>query len=155
MPRQKQPVDLIVLNGRSHLGKAEIEQRRKDELVAPADKVRAPGYLSSEQKREFKKIADQLIALRIMGNLDCDALARFLIAKSNYCKFTDLVDGIPAELMYLEALKGASLLQDRAFKQCRQAAGDLGLTITSRCRLVVPKPEEKKPSKFDRLGGSG
>lgn len=39
--------------------------------------------------------------------------------------------------------------QDRAFKQCRQCAVDLGMTISSRCKLVVPKTAEKaKENKF-------
>nr|WP_233099829.1 phage terminase small subunit P27 family [Bacillus velezensis] len=29
--------------------------------------------------------------------------------------------------------------QDKLFKQCRQASSDLGLTISSRCKLVIPK----------------
>jgi len=35
--------------------------------------------------------------------------------------------------------------QDKLFKQCRSTAIDLGLTITSRCKLVMPKKEEKPP----------
>ena len=46
-----------------------------------------------------------------------------------------------------------ALLQDRYFKQCRQGAADFGLTVSSRCRLVVPKadketPKENKFAKF-------
>lgn len=33
-------------------------------------------------------------------------------------------------------------LQDKAFKQCLACAKELGLTITSRCKLVVPQPPE-------------
>ena len=36
-------------------------------------------------------------------------------------------------------------LQDKFFKQARSAAGDLGLTISSRCKLVLPdKKDDKK-----------
>lgn len=31
-------------------------------------------------------------------------------------------------------------LQDKAFKQCLACAKELGLTVTSRCKLVVPQP---------------
>jgi len=41
-----------------------------------------------------------------------------------------------------------SIMLDKAFKQCRQSANDLGLTISSRCRLVVPKVEEAPENKF-------
>ena len=33
-------------------------------------------------------------------------------------------------------------LQDKAFKQCIACAKELGLTITSRCKLVVPTPPD-------------
>ena len=33
-------------------------------------------------------------------------------------------------------------LQDKAFKQCLACAKELGLTITSRCKLVIPQPPE-------------
>ena len=41
------------------------------------------------------------------------------------------------------------IIQDRCMKQCRQGASDFGLTVSSRCRLVVPKPQtEKQENKF-------
>ena len=44
-----------------------------------------------------------------------------------------------------EEADGWSRIQDRYFKQTRACANDMGLTITSRCRLVVPgagEPDE-------------
>ncbi len=41
-------------------------------------------------------------------------------------------------------------MQEKLFKMARAAASDLGLTITSRCKLVVPKPEEKPKNRFDK-----
>jgi P27 family predicted phage terminase small subunit len=45
--------------------------------------------------------------------------------------------------------------QDKLFKQCRASAMDLGLTISSRCRLVIPTTDnkEKELSIEDRLFG--
>lgn len=37
------------------------------------------------------------------------------------------------------------IIQDRCMKQCRQGASDFGLTVSSRCRLAVPKPQQQKP----------
>jgi len=39
-----------------------------------------------------------------------------------------------------------SAVQDRYFKQCRNCASDLGMTITSRCKLVVPSTKEETPN---------
>lgn len=44
--------------------------------------------------------------------------------------------------------------QDKLFKQCRQASSDLGLTISSRCRLVIPKKMMGNRSQ-KRKNGSG
>lgn len=33
-------------------------------------------------------------------------------------------------------------LQDKAFKQCLACAKELGLTVTSRCKLVIPTPPD-------------
>ena len=43
--------------------------------------------------------------------------------------------------------------QDRHFKQAQTAARELGLTISSRCKLQVPVKEEEAPpaNKFDRF----
>jgi P27 family predicted phage terminase small subunit len=38
-----------------------------------------------------------------------------------------------------------SKIQERYFKQCRSSANDLGLSISSRCKLVVPETKEEKP----------
>ena len=43
----------------------------------------------------------------------------------------------------MEGAGNWSALQEKYFKQARACANDLGLTITSRCRLVVPKAPER------------
>lgn len=35
-------------------------------------------------------------------------------------------------------------IQDTCFKQARACANDMGMTITSRCRLVLPEGAKKK-----------
>jgi hypothetical protein len=39
-----------------------------------------------------------------------------------------------------EGLKPVQTMQDKMFKQAQASARDLGLTITSRCKIVVPTP---------------
>jgi len=147
--RPKEPIDLLLAKGKKHLTKAEIENRKSTEVKAPADKIRAPSYLSKECKKEFNKISKELIALGIMANLDIDALARFVIARELYIKLSKkLIDNPDIIIMDKDILAS----QDKLFKQCRQAAADLGLTISSRCKLVIPKKEEDKPqNKFQKF----
>jgi hypothetical protein len=51
MAGQRQPTDLVVMKGKKHLTKAEIEARKNAEVVAPNDKVKPPAYLTPEQKK--------------------------------------------------------------------------------------------------------
>ena len=41
--------------------------------------------------------------------------------------------------------------QEKQFALCRLGASDFGLTITSRCKLVIPKTEEKPKNKFNKF----
>lgn len=150
--RPKQPAEVIEKRKLSHMSKAEIEARKNSEIHALADKIAAPEYLTDKQKTEFDIIAEELTTLKIMSNLDCDVLALFIVSRSNYAKFTKLLNSLAATKKNIFMLKDATTLQDRAFKQCRAAASDLGLTISSRCKLVVPQaPQEKPTNKFDKF----
>ncbi len=165
MARPRQPVDLLLVKGKKNLTKKEIAERREQEIKAPDDKVKAPSYLPKDLKREFKKIADELKNIGIMTNLDVDALARFLFARKQYLQITEIILRTPVitdvededgNLIEVASQKYSDLLinQDKLFKQCRQASSDLGLTISSRCKLVIPKKDDKPKSKEEeRFGG--
>lgn len=151
MARNKEPVDLILAKGKSHhLTKKVIEERKNSEIKAPADKVEPPAFLNARQKKEFNNIAKELIDLDIISNLDCNALGMYIKAFDLYIKITKRIEKI--KLDDLEAFKEFAILQDKYAKQCRMLASDLGLTITSRCRLVIPKAPEPKKNKFDKFG---
>lgn len=155
MARPREPINLLEVKGKKHLTKAEIEERRATEVRAETDKINPPKHLKAKQKREFERIAEELIRINIMSNLDCDALARYIVAKDNYIKFSKIVDSLPVDWEMINAIDKATTIQDRVFKQCQSAARELGLTISSRCKLVVPKPEEKpKQNKFAKFGAA-
>lgn len=163
MAGQRQPIDLLVVKGKKHLTKAEIEERQRTEVKAPADKVTAPAYLTPSQKKMFKKIVKELRVVNLISNLDVDALARLVIAQEKYVEVTQELQSQPlmttmtlhegndksGEPIYkeIEVVNGnverLTKLQDRYFKQCRQGASDFGMTVSSRCRLVVPKKESE------------
>ena len=154
MARPRQSIAVIEAKGRSHLSKETIRQRRESEIQPITDNIVAPAFLTKKQKEKFNIIASQLKNLGIMGETDVDALARYLIAESFYIHATKQLrkrDVINDPKIYDTWLR----IQDRFFKQCRLSASDLGLTISSRCRLVVPKagvqPEhENKFAKFQK-----
>jgi len=55
MARPRQPVDLLLVKGKKNLTKQEIEERRKQEIKAPSDKVKAPSYLPKRLKKGIQK----------------------------------------------------------------------------------------------------
>lgn len=141
MARPREPVDLIKAKGRKHLTKDEYEERKESELDVPFTDVQPPSYLKKKQKEKFMDIADKLLALGIMTELDVDCLAMYILSHDLYLSYTKTI----AQLIKqndIVGLKDIQNMQDKAFRQAQTAARDLGLTITSRCRIVIPTPPE-------------
>ena len=165
MAGQRQPPKLVLAKGRKHFTKDEVEERLAREIEPCADNIVAPSYLTAKQKKDFDKIAEQLQKLKIMGETDCDTLARYVIAQGLYEQAVkdlravqkqrpkgDSAD-VAAMVKWAGMLEQLDKRQERYFKQAQMAAGALGLTISSRCRLVAPVVEEKpKENKFSGFG---
>ena len=158
MARPREPIDLIAAKGRKQLTKAEYEERKKTEIEAPDDDIKAPSFLLKKEKEKFDILAKQLVDLKIMSNLDCDVLARYVKAETEYIKITkqlqkihftpDKKSTVPEEEQLAEQYSKynyLSKIQNRLMKACNENAKELGLTISSRCKLVIPKETEDKP----------
>lgn len=170
MAGQKQPIAVLKAKGKKHLTKAEIESREKSEIVAPDDNIEPPGYLSAKQKKIFQKLADELIEIKLVANIDCEALARLVIAQEQFVEITKEIKKTPLMLdipvyeikenpetgeeesvqvgtrrVVNKVRDHLMVIQDRCMKQCRQGASDFGMTVSSRCRLAVPKAKDELP----------
>ena len=174
MGRPRQPVELIIAKGKKNLTKAEIEERRKTEVAPCADDLTPPSYLTAAEKRRFTKLAGQLNKIKIMGETDVETLARYVSAQTLYESATKELRKLDRErpkrddqndntyygllMSWSAAQAELAKLQDRYFKQAQTAAASLGLTISSRCKLVAPvkdeAPPENKFSKFRMIGGA-
>lgn len=159
MAGQRIPLEVIQARGSKHLTKAEIKERQDREIKPITDDIIAPSYLTKKQKDEFYKIADQLKKLKILGETDVDALARYIIANDFY---VNTVKQMRKPEVKSDPIQFAawSKIQERYFKQCRSSANDLGLSISSRCKLVVPEsktetPKENKFKKFEKRSVNG
>ena len=174
MAGPRQPVRLVMAKGAKHLTKQEIKERMSSEVQPCTDGIAAPSYLTSKQKKQFNTIAAQLDRIGIMGETDCDTLARYITAQDFYEQavkdLRKLQKDRPASpekgageeerASYFDRLDTWTVLvdladkrQDRYFKQAMTAASKLGLTITDRCKLVVPQSAEPpKVNKFTRFG---
>lgn len=152
MAGQRLPLEVVKARGAKHLTKAEIQEREAREVKPITDNIIAPSYLTKKQKDEFYEIAEKLTKLKILGETDVDALARYVTARTMYENAVKqmrkpVVKNDP--FLFEKWLK----VQDKLFKQCRASANDLGLSISSRCKLVVPetKKETPKENKFKRF----
>lgn len=152
MAGQRQPIALVEARGSKHLTKKEIESRRNSEVQPLEGDIEAPAYLTVKQKTEFYKIADQLQRLKIMSETDVDALARYVVGNELYIAAVKKLRSKNVKNDPDLFFKW-SRVQDNYFKQVRSAANDLGLSISSRCRLVVPEAntETEKENKFKKF----
>ena len=141
---------LLISKEKKNLTKEEINIRRNQEIKAPYEKVGPPGHFASAQKKEFESIAAQLLDVNIMTNLDCEALARYIVSK-------DIYNSVSKKLRRKEVFEDIDLLEkyskthDRYFKICRASAIDLGLTISSRYKLIMPESVNKEPPKINKF----
>lgn len=149
--RKKQPLAVIEGKGRSnHLTKEEKEVRQKHEerMKAKTDKIIPPNRLLKSQKEKFEDIASQLVELDLMDNLDVDTLAMYIETYDNYVRVIRSARKMSAKDLdnnfkeYAAKMRTATQLADT----CRKLASDLGLTISSRLKLVLPEKEEKEES---------
>ena len=164
MPRgnQKQPINLIIAKGKKHLTRAEIEERQKTEIHTDHVNVKPPDYLNEEEVKEFYRISQILLDIGIITELDEDCLAHYLISNSSYIKYTKKIRALEDELLEAKRTDRKEKLkseidtyltyQDKALKQCRACANDLGLSISSRAKLVMPQPKDPpKENKFNKF----
>lgn len=162
--KPKEPIDLIIAKGKKHLTKAEIKKRREQEIHVNANDIMPPDYLNEKQQKEFIRIANILLDIGIMSELDEESLAHYLIANTNYILYTKKVNNLNKRLelvseddlteqdLIMELLEPLLKQQDKALSQSRACANDMGLTISSRCKLVVPKPQDTpKENKFNKF----
>lgn len=162
----KKPMQLNLWAGGKHWTKKEIKDRTDSEVQPNPEGIAAPAFLTAKQKKAFEQIAGQLQDLGIMGVTDCDTLARYVVAQDLYAqavkdlralqklkpKNVEPDRALESAVAWVDLLKVADRRIDRYYKQATNAASALGLTITSRCKLVVPKAAEPpKGNKFSRF----
>src|SRR5690606_6965796 len=94
MGRRAKPVELLVLNGRKHLTKKEIQARREGEarLRPPADAVKPPSWLSKEARKVWRRAVASLGPLDILTNADVEQLAVFCDAVARYAECSRIIE---------------------------------------------------------------
>lgn len=166
--RKKQPLSVIQGKGRSnHITKEEAKRRKshEDKMKGSTDKVAPPDYLTKKQKEEFSDLADELMKLEIFSNLDIDQLARYIDSRDQYIRVTKALRTVKPVDHHIDLDTGKKQknasenfdnlvrVRNKLFTECRQAATELGLSITSRLKLAIPDKEDNEPSEFEKKFG--
>ena len=149
MPGPRQPTDVIKAKGRKHLSTAEEAQRRAGEVHVERPKtVKVPTWVPEDLQKDFRSLGRKLLAAGLYTDLDGDTLGRYLVAQRQYLLAAEETDTALTD-KDLDKADAWGKVMERHFKQARACANDMGLTVTSRCRLVVPdspqKGEENNP----------
>lgn len=158
----------VLETSRHHYTKSEltayITQFAKEEEFK---NVTAPSKLTRSQKIQFYDIAFMLVHFGLT-QLDEDMLASYVIAREFYYEYSDKLQNLKKfdpvkkweviknfddeetqELLtkIIEKIKlddevSLARQQDLYFKQMKSIASDLGLTISARGKLLIPKNED-------------
>jgi P27 family predicted phage terminase small subunit len=161
MARPRKSIDVIVADGKKHLTKAEIEQRKAQEsTIQPKnDNIKCPSWLDPLAKKEWKRIVNELIELGLLTNLDTTALAIYCDAYSKYLDASKSIQEHGTTVSYTNASGNTNItvspyvqVQTKYADLIRKCASDLGLTVSSRLKITVPKVE-KEPDEFEEEFG--
>lgn len=145
-------------NNKMHMTKDQIEDRKAAEKLAGDGlvemQVTAPNHMNSIAKQEYKRVIGDLQKLPLR-NLDRAIL-------ENYCLWYSIFKETSQKLReqgntikdedgnYIEHPLIRTL--EKATKNIKSTASELGLTVDSRLRLYLPKKDEKKETMFDKFG---
>lgn len=144
MGRNREPAALKRAKGTDHYGKEKLAIREAQEVRVPFDEAEPPEYLTKKKEREqFEHYASMLKACGIFTDLDVDCLGRYVLAQNMYVtltkKLTRQIAKMGTDEFDVRDFDKSMVWQDKAFKQATECAKQMGMTITSRCRIVVPQ----------------
>lgn len=171
MPGKRRPmgVNLSVADGGKHWTKNEIEDRQASEIKMPKLKALSPPkWLGDDAKKLFRKYAKQLLDFPegVVSTLDAGTLARYCDCELSYVEASaQKTAWLSVCQDRLEAMRSDGSINsdssDKVYeaakeqvdfwtsqlakfeKMARSCATELGMTISSRCRLVVPNVKKE------------
>lgn len=164
MGRPKKPVDVLIQDGKTHLTKAEINRRRREEakLKGENDKLACPDWVQGQVARNiYRATAAELKKIDLLANLDVTTLGQYANAMAKYREVNKALQGAPL-LVEKQTRYGVEMVENPLFKlhvryaeETRKYGDKLGLTLGARLKLsTTPKGKqpEKPKSKFDEFG---
>ncbi|TGE31320.1 phage terminase small subunit P27 family [Desulfosporosinus sp. Sb-LF] len=160
--RPPKPIDVIVLEGKKHLTKTEIEARKKleDKYRPNSDKVICPDWLDAEAKKHWELLSAELQELDLITNVDVGALAICCDAYSKLIKANAEIEKHGMLVTYTN--KGGNknivpnpyvALSNKYSDVYKRFCTEFGLTPAARLKLAAPKEPVKPLTEFERKFG--
>ena len=146
MGRKAKPVDLIVMEGKTHLTKAEIDARKKREIKPNTENVKCPDWLCDVGREEWNRIEPDLIELGLLTNIDVNILAIYCDAYAKYIEASQYIQQHGMVMEY-ENKNGVVNLVANPYVAVankystiiKKYCEEFGLTPTSRAKISIPK----------------
>jgi phage terminase small subunit len=84
--RPAKPIDLLMLEGKKHLTKSEIENRKASEIRFGDGKLRCPDYIKKDSVafKKWKEVTELYKDVDFVGSGDVSLLARYCKSSSEY-----------------------------------------------------------------------
>lgn len=150
MGRKKKPVDLVLQEGKTHLTKKQIEERQQNEIKPKLTTMKPPSELKKALHKRFNMYVELLNEHKIIDSLDLNMLARYVETENMYWMVTKEINAVmDYPNLDIREIDRLSSIQDRYMKACRSMANDLGLTMVSRLKMVVPSKDNEEREKTD------
>ena len=147
----KLPQNVLEMRGRSHQTKAEKEERRASEpQLEEIKRLRAPDYLPEFLRKDFNEIGQELIKAGLLSKLDRDVLAQYIMSRDAWAA-AHLKARAALDMDDPKESTSWARVAKTYFDQCHVCASGMGLTISSRCRLVVPKVQEPEEDAMTKM----
>lgn len=128
------------------IGKAARLERARQEAALKLNRdgleVGAPSWLDETARAEFERVVREAKQINLFDNLDVSGLALYAGAFSRYIEAEKHLN---AEGLVIDDKPSPWLsVSEKAAAQILKCSSKLGLMVTDRLRLVVPKKEEVK-----------
>jgi phage terminase small subunit len=161
MARPKKPTALLLMEGKTHLGKAEIEYRQRGEkALQTGGTFRETAQVKSDPvaHAEFARLKQLYTKIEFVDALDEQAINRYCLELSNVVRLQEMSKGIGADLASAETAEERSRLYGQFHKVQVDMSRNLERLFKYEDRLFLNpaariRAVPKTPPKVETKGG--